>query len=76
MKTKVYSMIHNHGEVGDLIHCCNCGAYSFLRCGDDRCPVCGEEGKNEWVDAEKQEFTLEEIEELGYTIEILRMCNK
>ena len=45
MKTKVYSMIHNHGEVGDFIHCSNCGAYSFLRCGDDRCPVCGEEGK-------------------------------
>jgi hypothetical protein len=66
-KKRIYSMILGEGQ-GDFIYCTNCGETSLVKCGINNCPMCATRDCNMWVNEDKQEYTINEVETIANTV--------
>ena len=66
MKTITYKGIQH----GDWVKCAQCGAQMLLPCGADKCPECGDSDVLMWVDEDKKEISIEDLDCSGYTREL------
>ena len=64
---KVYTECLNADGYGDFVRCNDCGMLMLMQIGGMACENCESENL-EWVDAEHQECSVEELKQLGYVI--------
>lgn len=57
MKIKALNRI-NHGKIGDLVQCMNCGKVMLVDIGEEKCPECHAETLS-WYD-DKQEYRIDD----------------
>ena len=68
-KVIVYADQLNADGIGDFVQCVNCGALLLVGIGEEVCPKCKDE-MFVWVDNEHQECSIEELEKMGYEVEV------
>lgn len=56
------TIIHHYTDSGDLVHCNMCEANMLVPTGADKCPHCYFEGGLQWLNEEKQEATVSELD--------------
>jgi uncharacterized Zn finger protein (UPF0148 family) len=65
MERKNFIKIHTSNEVGDHVHCNNCGAVMLVDRGTDVCPECGFDGALAWQSEYNQELRRWEAERIN-----------
>jgi len=65
-EVKIY--IENEDEKGDFVRCSDCGCLQLIQIGGTACGECESEDL-QWADDNRQETTIEELENLGYIID-------
>lgn len=55
-------------DLGDFVRCNNCDVVMLVPCGTDICPNCDTEGRLSWVDENRQEQRLSDLQSAGYTV--------
>lgn len=66
-KVKVYTNCLNMDNRGDLVRCSDCGELMLIQLGGTSCGECKSENL-QWYDENKPEWTIEELEQLGFII--------
>lgn len=66
-EVKVYVDCLNADHRGDLVRCSDCGEVMLMQIGGTACGECGSENLM-WCDADRPEWTVEELEELGVIV--------
>ena len=66
-KKRIYSMLLGE-DYGDLVYCTNCGEASLVKNGINICPMCTAKGCLVWVNDDKEEYTISEVEAIGNTV--------
>lgn len=64
---KVYVECLNEEHRGDFVRCVDCGELMLIQIGGTACGECESENLR-WYDDNKPEWTIEELEEKGFTI--------
>lgn len=68
LKVNVYTNELDYDNRGDFIVCCDCEELMLVGIGDEKCVKCGSENLR-WFNASKQEWTIEELKQAGFTVE-------
>lgn len=68
-KVIVYADQLDADGIGDFVKCLNCGALLLVVIGEDTCPKCKDEMLT-WADKKHQECSVEELEQMGYEVEV------
>lgn len=66
-EVKVYSNCLNKDHIGDLVRCVDCGELMLMQIGGTTCGECESENL-QWYDKNKPEWTIEELENIGFII--------
>lgn len=56
-------------EYGDWVYCANCENEMVVNCGEEDCPVCMENGNLMWMDEDKPEVNVKDIQETRDVVE-------
>ncbi|MDR3266000.1 MAG: hypothetical protein LBT24_00305 [Tannerella sp.] len=62
---KEQTTLYSYVDSGDLVHCNNCDTSMLVPIGADKCPACHFEGALAWVDDNRQEASLSELDATG-----------
>lgn len=69
-KVIVYADQLDYDNAGDFVKCMHCEKKMLIEKGIDRCPECGTVGMLTWADKKHQECSVEELEQMGYEVEV------
>ena len=64
---KVYEECLNQDGRGDFVRCLDCGELMLIQSGGTACAECDSENL-EWVDENRPEWTIEELDAEGFII--------
>lgn len=65
---RVYSACLNADGYGDFVRCMDCGELMLMQIGGTICGKCESENL-EWVDTNHEEWSIEELKQMGYIID-------